>query len=76
MSTEEIKKKLKEEKDAIFTKEVEYNKSKYYMAFKLVKDGMQYYYYEIKDNKFQEVNNFKTIEYLRNFNEINEDFIY
>jgi len=76
MNTEELKKLLKEKKNALLIKTFEYNKKTYIMAFKVVNDIMQYCYYEFNNNDIYDVNDFKLIESFRELQEINEEVIY
>lgn len=75
MISDEIKQKLKQEKNVEFVCDIIYNKKKYIKTIKILKSGIEYIYYEIDNNQIKEISNEDVFQYLRKHYEIKEGSI-
>lgn len=65
MNTNEIKEKLEKEKKVSFVSEINHSGKKYVKTIKNLKNGIEYIYYEIDDNKIKEIKDERLISYFR-----------
>lgn len=76
MVTNEIKQKLKQEKNVSFINEIRYNQNTYVKTIRLVQNGIEYVYYEIKDKDIIEIDNTEILMHFKENYEINEGSIH
>jgi len=66
MNKEEIKQKLKKEKDLRLIAEISYCGKKYIKALKDEKNGISYIYYEIDENEIKDIKDKQVTDELKN----------
>ncbi len=73
MSREEIKQKLKKEKDLRLIAEISYCGKKYIKALKDEKNGISYIYYEINENEIKDIRDKQVTDELKELYNIKSD---
>lgn len=76
MITKEIEKKLKEQEKCTPIREINYYNKKYVMTFKSNIVGIEFKYFEIKNDMIIEETDEKILKDFRTRYEIHEDVIY
>lgn len=71
-----LKQKLKEEKNVILIREIEYNQKNYVMTIKTLNFGIEYIYYEIENENIKDVVDKDILNYFKERYEIHEDVVY
>lgn len=67
----DIKKQLKYQKKVDFLSEIEFDNKRFAKAYKMNKNGIEYYYFLIEnDNTFKEVTDSNLLEYFREIYEV------
>ena len=71
------KEKFKKEKNVIYICEIKYLGKKYAKTIRMQKEGIEYIYYEIDNDKIRDVEDKDIIQYLKgNYEGENTDIIY
>ncbi len=65
MKTNEIKEKLRKEKNEGFIATIDYNGKSYIKSLKIEKDKIKYMYYEIEDEEIKCIENKKILDSLK-----------
>jgi len=73
MNKEEIKQKLKKEKDLRLIAEISYCGKKYIKALKDEKNGISYIYYEIDENEIKDIKDKQVTDELKKLYNIKSD---
>lgn len=71
-----LKQKLKEEKNVILIREIEYKQKNYVMTIKTLNFGIEYIYYEIENENIKDVVDKDILNYFKERYEIHEDVVY